>query len=62
MIDRCPEDPGATARDYLLGLLPADEAADFEAHYLGCPRCSEPLQFTGRFIAAYEKAAANSSR
>jgi hypothetical protein len=53
----CPEDPRSTADRYLFGLMPARERADFEEHFLACPRCSERLQFTDRFIEAYRRAA-----
>jgi hypothetical protein len=43
-------------KTYLLGRLPKDQGALFEDHFLGCPRCSERLQFTDAFITAVRHA------
>jgi hypothetical protein len=48
----CPVDPDKTTERYLRGRLSQAEADAFEAHYICCPRCSEPLQFTDRFVVA----------
>jgi anti-sigma factor RsiW len=53
----CPADPDETAEAYLLGRLPEEQSAAFEEHFLGCPRCSERLQFTDDFIEAVHHAA-----
>jgi anti-sigma factor RsiW len=54
---RCPADPDETVEAYLLGRLPEEHSAAFEEHFLGCPRCSERLQFTDDFIKAVRHAA-----
>jgi len=51
----CPVDPDAIAEAYLQGALAREEAAAFEEHYLGCPRCSDRLQFTRQFVAAVQR-------
>ena len=51
-VGRCPADPDGTVEEYLLGGLPEEQSAAFEDHFLGCPRCSERLQFTDDFIKA----------
>ena len=35
---------------YVLGKLGADEAAEFENHFIDCPECVEQLQITRRFV------------
>ena len=40
---------------YLAGRLPSDEAEAFEAHYLGCERCSSALREAGAIRAAFDK-------
>ena len=55
--DRCPADPDETVDAYLTGRLPEHQIAVFEDHFLGCPRCSERLQFTDDFITAVRHAA-----
>ena len=54
---RCPADPDETVEAYLLSRLPEEQSAAFEDHFLGCPRCSERLQFTDDFITAVHHAA-----
>jgi len=56
-VDRCPADPDETIDAYLSGRLPEQQSAVFEDHFLGCPRCSERLQFTDDFITAVRHAA-----
>jgi hypothetical protein len=56
--DRCPVDPDAVAEEYLLGTLPKAQRLIFEEHYIGCPQCSERLQFTEDFVLAVRRAAA----
>jgi hypothetical protein len=56
--DRCPVDPDAVAEEYLLGTLPKTQRVAFEEHYIGCPQCSERLQFTEDFVLAVRRAAA----
>ena len=51
-VDRCPADPDEMVEMYLLGRLPEEQSALFEDHFLGCPTCSERLQFTDNFIRA----------
>jgi hypothetical protein len=53
----CPRDPDAIAEAYLAGGLPHQEVVAYEEHYLGCPRCSERLQFTEEFVLAFRRAA-----
>jgi hypothetical protein len=55
-VGRCPADPDETVEEYLLGRLPEEQSAAFEDHFLGCPRCSERLQFTDDFITAVRNA------
>jgi hypothetical protein len=55
--DRCTPNPKATARAYVSGVLTPAEAAEFEDHFLGCLRCSEPLQFTKHFAIAVQHSA-----
>ena len=57
-VGRCPADPEETVEAYLLGRLPEEQSAAFEEHFLGCPRCSERLQFTEEYIMAVRHAAA----
>ena len=57
-VGRCPADPEETVEAYLLGRLPEEQSAAFEEHFLGCPRCSERLQFTEEYITAVRHAAA----
>jgi hypothetical protein len=54
--DRCPADPAEMVETYLLGKLPEEQGAVFEDHFLGCPRCSERLQFTDAFKTAVRHA------
>lgn len=54
---QCPRDPDATAEAYLTGGLPQQQIVAYEEHYLGCPRCSERLQFTEEFVLAFRRAA-----
>jgi Putative zinc-finger len=42
---------------YLSGRMPEEQRTVFQDHFLGCPRCSEPLQFTEDFITAVRHAA-----
>src|SRR5215213_2961129 len=35
---------------YLLGKLGADEAQEFENHFIDCPKCVEQMNMTGSFI------------
>ena len=51
-VDRCFLDPEKTARAYLSGTLSDTEAARFEDHFVGCPRCGDRLQFTKHFAIA----------
>ena len=55
-VGRCPADPEETVEAYLLGRLPEEQSAAFEDHFLGCPQCSERLQFTDDFITALRHA------
>jgi len=55
-VDRCPADPDKMVETYLSGRLPEGQSAVFEDHFLGCPRCSERLQFTDAFITAVRHA------
>jgi hypothetical protein len=54
----CLVDPGEIAEAYLLRTLTEEQSTAFEDHFLGCPRCSERLQFTQDFIEAVRRAAA----
>jgi hypothetical protein len=36
---------------YLLGKLPADQALEFEEHFVGCAQCAAELRSTRDFIA-----------
>jgi hypothetical protein len=54
---RCPADPDETFEAYLLGRLPEEQSAAFEEHFLGCPLCTERLQFTHEFITAVHNVA-----
>jgi hypothetical protein len=56
-VDRCPADPDKMVQTYLSGGLPEEQRTVFEDHFLGCPRCSERLQFTEDFITAMRHAA-----
>lgn len=56
-IDRCPADPNELVEAYLSHRLAKEDSAVFEDHFLGCPRCSERLQFTDDFITAVRHAA-----
>ena len=56
-VDRCPADLEETVEAYLSGRLPEEQRVVFEDHFLGCPRCSDSLQFTDDFIKAVRRAA-----
>jgi hypothetical protein len=53
----CPVEPDEIAEAYLLGSLTEEQCTAFEDHFLGCPRCSERLQFTQDYIEAIRSAA-----
>ncbi len=59
-IDQCPLNFAAVARAYAAGTLTSSEAAAFEDHFIGCPSCSEPFQFTRHLAAAIHHAAERS--
>ena len=54
----CPIDADETAEAYLLGRLPEEQSIAFENHFLGCPSCSQRLQFTEDFMEAVRRALA----
>jgi hypothetical protein len=54
--DLCPPDPESISERYLAAALTSAEAAAFESHFIGCPRCSERLQFTPQFVSAVQRA------
>src|SRR5205085_9310597 len=43
---------------YLRGKLPAEESADFEAHFVDCPQCVAQLKTTGKFLQYFHLVAA----
>jgi hypothetical protein len=45
-----------------MGKLSADEALEFEDHYLTCASCAEVVEKTGRFMGAMRSAGAKSDR
>jgi anti-sigma factor RsiW len=51
----CPS--AETAEDYLRGTLTPADAAEFEDHYITCPKCADALEDTERFTTAMRKAA-----
>jgi hypothetical protein len=55
---RYPADPDGTAEAYLLGRLSQQQREAFEDHFIGCPFCTERLQFTQDFIKGVCRAAA----
>jgi hypothetical protein len=59
---RCPDDRSEVAERYCMGKLSADEAREFEDHYLTCASCTEVVEKTGRFIGAMRSAGAKSDR
>ncbi|MBZ5585524.1 MAG: zf-HC2 domain-containing protein [Acidobacteriia bacterium] len=56
-LDPCPLDPKHAARAYLSGALTREEAAEFEQHFIGCPRCGDQFQFTTQFVTAVQRVA-----
>jgi anti-sigma factor RsiW len=56
-IERCAPNPKVTASAYLSGALKPAEAAQFEDHFIGCPRCGDSLQFTKHFVIAVQHSA-----
>jgi anti-sigma factor RsiW len=55
--ENCPPNAEETADLYCLGTLSASEAAAFEEHYVGCPRCAEAIAAADDYVRAMRTAA-----
>ena len=48
----CPDDPEDTAEQYLLRSLSAEDAEQFEEHYMACASCATVLSAAEDYIAS----------
>lgn len=53
---KCPPKPAETAEAYCMNRLPAEEAQQFEEHYLTCPQCAAEVTEAQEFIEAFRRA------